>query len=154
MLEWRGQPLWTVHTDVGTKGIRGHEGALGFGPWPHPCRLSPLHRGAQLSGRQGPEAPVPPSLRPVRPRWAPLTPDAVQKPVCSQGNKSVSRFWSCPGIPMESITVYQKIPHPGIQVNLNSYYSEQVSAVLGRTGRAGRRGVRPSLAAWSRPLAV
>ncbi|ELK11834.1 Uroporphyrinogen-III synthase [Pteropus alecto] len=29
------------------------------------------------------------------------------------------------GIPMESITVYQKIPHPGIQVNLNSYYSEQ-----------------------------
>lgn len=26
---------------------------------------------------------------------------------------------------MESITVYQKIPHPGIQVNLNSYYSEQ-----------------------------
>lgn len=29
------------------------------------------------------------------------------------------------GIPMESITVYQKIPHPGIQVNLNSYYSKQ-----------------------------
>jgi len=26
---------------------------------------------------------------------------------------------------MESITVYQKIPHPGIQVNLNSYYSKQ-----------------------------
>uniref|UniRef100_A0A9L0IRT5 Uroporphyrinogen III synthase n=1 Tax=Equus asinus TaxID=9793 RepID=A0A9L0IRT5_EQUAS len=29
------------------------------------------------------------------------------------------------GIPMESITVYQKIPHPGIQANLNSYYSQQ-----------------------------
>ncbi|KAF0881088.1 HEM4 synthase, partial [Crocuta crocuta] len=29
------------------------------------------------------------------------------------------------GIPMESIVVYQKIPHPGIQVNLNSYYSQQ-----------------------------
>ncbi|XP_008579187.1 PREDICTED: uroporphyrinogen-III synthase isoform X2 [Galeopterus variegatus] len=29
------------------------------------------------------------------------------------------------GIPMESITVYQTIPHPGIQVNLNSYYSKQ-----------------------------
>lgn len=102
----------------------------------------------------GPRGPVPPSLRLVRPGWAPLTPDAVQTPVCSQGNKSVSWFWSCPGIPMESITVYQKIPHPGIQVNLNSYYSEQVSAVLGRTGRADRRGVRPSLSAWSRPLAV
>ncbi|KAF5922308.1 hypothetical protein HPG69_006910 [Diceros bicornis minor] len=29
------------------------------------------------------------------------------------------------GIPMESITVYQKIPHPGIQGNLSSYYSQQ-----------------------------
>ncbi|XP_072661016.1 uroporphyrinogen-III synthase isoform X1 [Canis lupus baileyi] len=29
------------------------------------------------------------------------------------------------GIPMESITVYQKVPHPGIQVNLNSYYAKQ-----------------------------
>ncbi|XP_016065987.1 PREDICTED: uroporphyrinogen-III synthase isoform X3 [Miniopterus natalensis] len=29
------------------------------------------------------------------------------------------------GIPMESIIVYQKTPHPGIQVNLNSYYSTQ-----------------------------
>uniref|UniRef100_A0A673T280 Uroporphyrinogen-III synthase n=1 Tax=Suricata suricatta TaxID=37032 RepID=A0A673T280_SURSU len=29
------------------------------------------------------------------------------------------------GIPMESIVVYQKIPHPGIQGNLNSYYAEQ-----------------------------
>nr|XP_019597751.1 PREDICTED: uroporphyrinogen-III synthase isoform X1 [Rhinolophus sinicus]XP_019597752.1 PREDICTED: uroporphyrinogen-III synthase isoform X1 [Rhinolophus sinicus] len=29
------------------------------------------------------------------------------------------------GIPMESLIVYQKIPHPGIQVNLNSYYSQQ-----------------------------
>ncbi|XP_010597534.1 uroporphyrinogen-III synthase isoform X2 [Loxodonta africana] len=29
------------------------------------------------------------------------------------------------GIPMESITVYQKIPHPGIQGNLKSYFSKQ-----------------------------
>ncbi|XP_045424116.1 uroporphyrinogen-III synthase isoform X1 [Lemur catta] len=29
------------------------------------------------------------------------------------------------GIPMESITVYQTIPHPAMQVNLNSYYSTQ-----------------------------
>ncbi|XP_053524515.1 uroporphyrinogen-III synthase isoform X3 [Artibeus jamaicensis] len=29
------------------------------------------------------------------------------------------------GIPLESLTVYQKTPHPGIQVNLTSYYSEQ-----------------------------
>ncbi|XP_007452261.1 PREDICTED: uroporphyrinogen-III synthase-like [Lipotes vexillifer] len=29
------------------------------------------------------------------------------------------------GIPVESLTVYQKIPHPGIQGNLNSYYSQQ-----------------------------
>ncbi|KAF6112151.1 uroporphyrinogen III synthase [Phyllostomus discolor] len=29
------------------------------------------------------------------------------------------------GIPLESLTVYQKAPHPGIQVNLSSYYSEQ-----------------------------
>ncbi|XP_047618521.1 uroporphyrinogen-III synthase isoform X2 [Phacochoerus africanus] len=28
-------------------------------------------------------------------------------------------------VPMESITVYQTIPHPGIQGNLNSYYSQQ-----------------------------
>ncbi|XP_006143962.1 uroporphyrinogen-III synthase isoform X2 [Tupaia chinensis] len=29
------------------------------------------------------------------------------------------------GITMESITIYQTIPHPGIQENLNSYYSQQ-----------------------------
>ncbi|XP_054437763.1 uroporphyrinogen-III synthase isoform X2 [Pteronotus mesoamericanus] len=29
------------------------------------------------------------------------------------------------GIPMESLTVYQKAPHPGIRVNLSSYYSKQ-----------------------------
>ncbi|XP_059517730.1 uroporphyrinogen-III synthase isoform X6 [Myotis daubentonii] len=29
------------------------------------------------------------------------------------------------GIPMESIIVYRKIPHPGIQVTLDSYYSKQ-----------------------------
>ncbi|XP_067565179.1 uroporphyrinogen-III synthase isoform X2 [Pseudorca crassidens] len=30
------------------------------------------------------------------------------------------------GIPVESLTVYQTIPHPGIQGNLNSYYSQQL----------------------------
>ncbi|XP_037015048.2 uroporphyrinogen-III synthase isoform X2 [Artibeus jamaicensis] len=34
------------------------------------------------------------------------------------------------GIPLESLTVYQKTPHPGIQVNLTSYYSEQIKNVL------------------------
>lgn len=29
------------------------------------------------------------------------------------------------GIPMESLVVYQKVPHPGIQGNLDSYYSKQ-----------------------------
>ncbi|EHB18080.1 Uroporphyrinogen-III synthase [Heterocephalus glaber] len=29
------------------------------------------------------------------------------------------------GIPMESVTVYQTIPHPGIRKNLRSYYSKQ-----------------------------
>ncbi|KAJ8786090.1 hypothetical protein J1605_006670 [Eschrichtius robustus] len=29
------------------------------------------------------------------------------------------------GIPVESLTVYRTIPHPGIQGNLNSYYSQQ-----------------------------
>ncbi|XP_036907075.1 uroporphyrinogen-III synthase isoform X6 [Sturnira hondurensis] len=29
------------------------------------------------------------------------------------------------GIPLESLTVYQKTPHPEIRVNLTSYYSEQ-----------------------------
>lgn len=29
------------------------------------------------------------------------------------------------GIPMESIVVYQKVPHPGIQANLDSYYAKQ-----------------------------
>lgn len=35
---------------------------------------------------------------------------------------------------MESITVYQTIPHPGIQGNLNSYYSQQVRGVWGEPG--------------------
>lgn len=39
---------------------------------------------------------------------------------------------------MESIIVYRKIPHPGIQVNLDSYYSKQVGA-LSRDARARRR---------------
>lgn len=42
--------------------------------------------------------------------------------------RPVSWFCSCPGIPMESIIVYQKVPHPGIQANLHSYYSQQVRA--------------------------
>ncbi|XP_043781987.1 uroporphyrinogen-III synthase isoform X3 [Cervus elaphus] len=29
------------------------------------------------------------------------------------------------GIPLESVTVYQTIPHPGIQGNLSSYYTQQ-----------------------------
>lgn len=33
---------------------------------------------------------------------------------------------------MESVTVYQKTAHPGIQGNLNSYYSKQVGAASGR----------------------
>ncbi|XP_024903286.1 uroporphyrinogen-III synthase isoform X2 [Pteropus alecto] len=41
------------------------------------------------------------------------------------GNAEKLAEYICSRIPMESITVYQKIPHPGIQVNLNSYYSEQ-----------------------------
>ena len=44
------------------------------------------------------------------------------------------------GIPVESLTVYQTIPHPGIQGNLNSYYSQQVCGVSRGLGRAGRRG--------------
>ena len=56
--------------------------------------------------------------------------------------KSVSWFVSrlCPGIPVESLTVYKTIPHPGIQGNLNSYYSQQVCGVSRELGRAGRRG--------------
>ena len=38
---------------------------------------------------------------------------------------------------MESITVYQKVPHPGIQVNLNSYYAKQVRGAS-RESSAGR----------------
>ena len=41
---------------------------------------------------------------------------------------------------MESITVYQTIPHPGIQGNLNSYYSQQVRGVWGEPGWAGGPG--------------
>lgn len=42
---------------------------------------------------------------------------------------------------MESITVYQKIPHPGIQVNLNSYYSKQVGGACRGSLRWGAGGV-------------
>ncbi|KAM7073188.1 uroporphyrinogen-III synthase isoform 1-T1 [Molossus nigricans] len=42
---------------------------------------------------------------------------------CGNGEKLAE--YICSRIPMESITVYQKVPHPGIQVNLNSYYSKQ-----------------------------
>uniref|UniRef100_A0A8C4M559 Uroporphyrinogen-III synthase n=1 Tax=Equus asinus TaxID=9793 RepID=A0A8C4M559_EQUAS len=41
------------------------------------------------------------------------------------GNAEKLAEYICSRIPMESITVYQKIPHPGIQANLNSYYSQQ-----------------------------
>ncbi|CAK6436006.1 unnamed protein product [Pipistrellus nathusii] len=43
----------------------------------------------------------------------------------SSGNAERLAEWICSGIPMESIVVYQKVPHPGIQRNLDSYYSEQ-----------------------------
>ncbi|XP_069316212.1 uroporphyrinogen-III synthase isoform X3 [Eulemur rufifrons] len=41
------------------------------------------------------------------------------------GNAENLAEYICSRIPMESITVYQTIPHPAIQVNLNSYYSTQ-----------------------------
>ncbi|TKC41057.1 hypothetical protein EI555_010123 [Monodon monoceros] len=40
------------------------------------------------------------------------------------------------GIPVESLTVYQTIPHPGIQGNLNSYYSQQFVAIGPTTAHA------------------
>ena len=53
--------------------------------------------------------------------------------------------WSplCPGIPLESVTVYQTIPHPGIQGSLSSYYTQQVRAASwelrpGAPGGTGR----------------
>uniref|UniRef100_A0A8C8YQX0 Uroporphyrinogen-III synthase n=1 Tax=Prolemur simus TaxID=1328070 RepID=A0A8C8YQX0_PROSS len=41
------------------------------------------------------------------------------------GNAENLAEYICSRIPMESITVYRTIPHPAIQVNLNSYYSTQ-----------------------------
>ncbi|MBZ3869851.1 Uroporphyrinogen-III synthase [Sciurus carolinensis] len=41
------------------------------------------------------------------------------------GNAEKLAEYICSRIPMESITVYQTIPHPGIQVNLDSYYSKK-----------------------------
>ncbi|KAG3263890.1 uroporphyrinogen-III synthase isoform X2 [Ictidomys tridecemlineatus] len=41
------------------------------------------------------------------------------------GNAEKLAEYICSRIQMESITVYQTIPHPGIQVNLDSYYSKQ-----------------------------
>ncbi|XP_059517732.1 uroporphyrinogen-III synthase isoform X8 [Myotis daubentonii] len=43
----------------------------------------------------------------------------------SSGNAEKLAEWICSRIPMESIIVYRKIPHPGIQVTLDSYYSKQ-----------------------------
>ncbi|XP_070289366.1 uroporphyrinogen-III synthase isoform X3 [Myotis yumanensis] len=43
----------------------------------------------------------------------------------SSGNAEKLAECICSRIPMESIIVYRKIPHPGIQVNLDSYYSKQ-----------------------------
>nr|KAF6304483.1 uroporphyrinogen III synthase [Myotis myotis] len=53
------------------------------------------------------------------------------------------------GIPMESIIVYRKIPHPGIQVNLDSYYSKQHQQ---GSALALRRASRPA-SPFSAPLA-
>lgn len=39
--------------------------------------------------------------------------------------ETLPRMLKDKGVPMESITVYQTIPHPGIQGNLSSYYSQQ-----------------------------
>lgn len=43
---------------------------------------------------------------------------------------------------MESMHVYQTIPHPGIQGSLESYYEDQVGRVSRESspGRAGPRG--------------
>ncbi|XP_065750408.1 uroporphyrinogen-III synthase isoform X2 [Phocoena phocoena] len=41
------------------------------------------------------------------------------------GNAEKLAEYICSRIPVESLTVYQTIPHPGIQGNLNSYYSQQ-----------------------------
>uniref|UniRef100_A0A8D1WNE1 Uroporphyrinogen-III synthase n=1 Tax=Sus scrofa TaxID=9823 RepID=A0A8D1WNE1_PIG len=50
--------------------------------------------------------------------------------------ETLPRMLKDKGVPMESITVYQTIPHPGIQGNLNSYYSQQFVAIGPTTARA------------------
>ncbi|XP_006879931.1 PREDICTED: uroporphyrinogen-III synthase [Elephantulus edwardii] len=47
------------------------------------------------------------------------------------------------GIPMESLTVYQTVPHPGIQENLENYFSKQ--GVLASIAFFSPSGLRHSL---------
>ncbi|XP_036191549.1 uroporphyrinogen-III synthase isoform X10 [Myotis myotis] len=67
----------------------------------------------------------------------------------SSGNAEKLAEWICSRIPMESIIVYRKIPHPGIQVNLDSYYSKQHQQ---GSALALRRASRPA-SPFSAPLA-
>ncbi|XP_021567986.1 uroporphyrinogen-III synthase isoform X2 [Carlito syrichta] len=65
--------------------------------------------------------------------------DKLAEYICSRESSALPLLFPCgslkrevlpkmlqdKGIPMESVTVYQTFPHPGIQGNLKSYYSQQ-----------------------------
>ncbi|XP_043845923.1 uroporphyrinogen-III synthase isoform X2 [Dromiciops gliroides] len=51
---------------------------------------------------------------------------ATEGEKCGNGEKLAE--YICSRIPLESITVYQKIPHPGIQDSLKNYFSQGIPA--------------------------
>lgn len=145
--KWPGPGRWTVHTDAGTKGIMVPRWAEASGPHPSlssappaPCDRSAASGGVWRAGpAPTPRCPATCSGKVVRP-WGASTngaPWSVPGAV-----KSVSWSPLCPGIPLESVTVYQTIPHPGIQGNLTSYYTQQV--------RAASRELGPGAPGWHR----
>ena len=145
--EWPGPGLWTVHIDAGTKGIRGPEGAEASEPRPSlsspppaPCDRSAASGGVRRAGpAPGPWCPATCSGRVVWP-WGASTNGALWSVPGTV--KCVSWSPLCPGIPLESVTVYQTIPHPGIQGNLTSYDTQQV--------RAASRELGPGAPMWHR----
>lgn len=109
-------------------------------PPPAPCDCSAASGGVRRAGPAPiPRCPAACSGRLVWP-WGASTNGSLWSVPGTV--KCVSWSPLCPGIPLESVTVYQTIPHPGIQGNLTSYYTQQV--------RAASRELGPGAPRWHR----
>ncbi|KAM6186235.1 uroporphyrinogen-III synthase [Rhynchocyon petersi] len=98
--QWDAKPVYVVGSATGSRVRR-----IGLGTEGENCGYAEK-LAEYICSRESPELPL-------------LFPCGTLK------RETLPKMLADQGVPMESITVYETIPHPGIQENLDNYFSKQ-----------------------------